>query len=164
MYAIQQVVYQPVTPLGALAAALLVPVIGYISGKLYDGLKTILPPFDKLPAIVHQIAAPLFGLLFGWVTAATGAALLTDIHGATAGWFGAVLNALVMAGLKRWEKAKAPADATVVLEASRKASASANLSPAKVGRTRRPALGSRPLGPEDYNTPGSVDRPTSPGT
>lgn len=117
---LQTTVYAPVTPLGALAAALLVPVIGYVSTKLYDGLKTILPQYDNLPSIIHQIAAPLFGLAFGWISAATGAELLTDIHGVSAGFFGAVLNVLMMAGIKRWEKAKEPTDATVALELSRK--------------------------------------------
>lgn len=113
------VIYQPVTPLGLLASALLVPVIGFISSKLYDGLKTIIPQYDRLPAIVHQVAAPLFGLLFGFLTASTGAALLTDVHGIDAGFIGALLNALAMAGIKRFEKSRNPVDATAVLENSR---------------------------------------------
>lgn len=109
----------PTSPLGALAYAVLLPVVAWIATKLYDGLKTIIPAYDKLPATVHMIAAPLFQAAFGWVASATGAAVLTDIHSADAGWIGAVLTALLAAGIKRYEKAKTANDATVVLEATR---------------------------------------------
>jgi hypothetical protein len=103
----------------ALAAAAVVA-SGYIAKLAYDGLKTIIPAFDKLPAFVHQIAAPLFGLAFGAITSATGAALLTDIHAIDAAWIGGILVTLVQAGFKRLEKAQHSRDTTVVLEATRK--------------------------------------------
>lgn len=107
------------TPLGALAFAVLLPVAAWISVKLYDGLKTVIPAYDKLPALVHQVAAPVFQFLFGMVTSATAAALLTDIHAVDAVWIGGVLNTLLAAGIKRYEKSKAPVDTTEVLDATR---------------------------------------------
>lgn len=109
----------PTSPVGALAYAILLPVVAWISAKIYDGLKTVIPPFDRMPALVHQIAAPVFGFLFGWLTTATGAALLSDVHAIDQTWVAGILNVLLMAGLKRWEKSRHPADATVVLETSR---------------------------------------------
>ncbi len=112
---------EALSPLGALAVAILSGVIGWLSSKAYDGLKTLLPMYDRLPAIVHQIAAPVFQFGFGWVSAATGAELLTDVHGVSAGWLGGLLNILLAAGIKRWEKSRQPADATAILESSRAA-------------------------------------------
>ncbi len=106
------------SPLGALALAALTPVVAWISVKLYDGLKTILPHFDRLPALVHQVAAPFVGLLFGWL-AGFGLGEVMDIHAIDAAWINSVLNMLLMAGIKRYEKSKEPADTTLVLEASR---------------------------------------------
>jgi hypothetical protein len=107
---------------GVLAALSAVGVVlaGYVSKIAYDGLKTIIPPFDRLPAIVHQVAAPLFGLVFGAISSGTGAALLTDIHAIDAAWIGGILVTLVQAGFKRLEKAQHSRDTTVVLEATRK--------------------------------------------
>jgi hypothetical protein len=176
---IQDVVYHPATPWGVLVMTILSGLIAWLSVKAYDGIKTIWPWWDKQPALYHQIAAPIFQFIFGAIGSVTGTTALTDVHSITSGWIGGLLTVLLAGGLKRWEKAKAPADATVVLEASRKASASANLSPAKVGRTRRPpAYGSGttsgiPMtgggsstasGGQSSGNPGSVDRPTSPGT
>ncbi len=107
------------SPFGALAYAILLPVAAWISAKLYDGFKTIIPMYDRLPALVHQVAAPVFQFLFGAVASGTGAALLTDIHAIDAAWIGGFLNALLAAGLKRYEKSRAPQDTTAVLEASR---------------------------------------------
>lgn len=115
------------TPLGALAYAALLPVAAWISAKLYDGIKTVIPAYDTLPALVHQVAAPLFTFLLGMVASATAASVLTDIHAIDAAWIGGIINVLLAAGIKRWEKSKAPADATAVLEASR---ASQPMSPA----------------------------------
>jgi hypothetical protein len=114
---------EPTTPVGALAYAALLPVVGWIAGKLYDGLKTVIPALDKAPAIVHQVLAPLLQFAFGWVSAATGAAVLTGLDAIDAGWIGGILTTLLAAGIKRWEKSKAPADATVVLENTRASSA-----------------------------------------
>lgn len=105
--------------LGGLALAVLLPVAAWISAKLYDGIKTIIPAYDKLPAIVHQVAAPAFQFLFGMVASATGAAVLTDIHAIDAAWVGGILNMLLAAGIKRWEKSKAPVDTTVVMNTTR---------------------------------------------
>jgi hypothetical protein len=170
---IQDVVYHPATPWGVLVMTVLSGVIAWLSVKAYDGIKTIWPWWDKQPALYHQIAAPIFQFIFGAIGSATGTTALTDVHSITSGWIGGLLTVLLAGGLKRWEKAKAPADATVVLEASRKASASANLSTAKVGRTRRPpAYGSGTAGfppatgsgGQSSGNPSGVDRPTSPGT
>jgi hypothetical protein len=98
----------------ALSAAAVVAA-GFIAKLAYDGLKTIIPAFDNLPALVHQIAAPLFGLLFGAISGATGAALLTDIHQIDAAWIGGILTALVQAGFKRLEKSREPRDTTETL-------------------------------------------------
>lgn len=110
---------EPTSPLGALAYAALLPVVGWISTKLYDGFKTIIPPLDKAPAVIHQVLAPLLQFGFGWVAAATGAAVLTGLDEVSAGWIGGILNTLLAAGIKRWEKAKQPSDTTIVLENSR---------------------------------------------
>jgi hypothetical protein len=109
----------PTSPVGALAYAALLPVVAWIATKLYDGLKTVFPFLDRAPALVHQVLAPLTQFAFGWVSAATGAERLTDLHGVTAGWTGGILTLLLAGGIKRWEKTKAPTDATVVLESSR---------------------------------------------
>jgi hypothetical protein len=102
---------------GLLAALSAVGVIiaGYVAKIAYDGLKTIIPQYDNLPALVHQIAAPIFGLLFGAISSGTGAALLTDIHEIDAAWIGGILVMLIQAGFKRLEKAKEPRDTTEVL-------------------------------------------------
>jgi hypothetical protein len=162
---IQDVVYHPATPWGVLVMTVLSGLIAWLSVKAYDGIKTIWPWWDKQPALYHQIAAPIFQFIFGAIGSATGTTALTDVHSITSGWIGGLLTVLLAGGLKRWEKAKAPADATVVLEASR-GNAFAPVGTAKPVR-RRPALGSSPLsGGSDTNDarPGSVDRPTSPGT
>ncbi len=109
------------SPLGGLALAVLLPVVAWITAKLYDGLKTIIPAFDRLPALVHQVAAPAFQFLLGMVASATGAAVLTDIHAIDAAWIGGLLNMLLAGGIKRWEKSREPADATAILEKSRAA-------------------------------------------
>lgn len=109
----------PTTALGILALTVAQAVIAWLSGKAYDGLKTIIPWWDERPAIYHQIAAPIFGLLFGFLTARLGIALITDLHGIDAAYVSAALTALVQAGIKRWEKSREPADATAVLLASR---------------------------------------------
>ncbi|MBA2432218.1 MAG: hypothetical protein H0V56_08895 [Chthoniobacterales bacterium] len=106
------------TPVGALALAALTPVVAWISSKAYDGLKTVLPLFDKLPALVHQVAAPLFGFVFGWL-AGLGMGEVLDIRAIDTAWINGGLNLLLMAGIKRWEKSRAPTDATITLEASR---------------------------------------------
>lgn len=110
----------PTSPVGALAYAALLPIVGWISSKLYDGLKTVIPALDRAPALVHQVLAPITQFLFGMVASATGAALLTDIHAVSAAWIGGILNLLLAAGIKRWEKSKHPTDTTVVLEQTRK--------------------------------------------
>ncbi len=110
-----------ISPVAAAALCLAVILSGFISKLAYDGLKTIIPPFDRLPATVHQIGAPFFGLLFGFVTSAVGAELWTGVSGVYAGWVGAVLTLLVQAGFKRLEKAQHPLDTTVTLEATRAA-------------------------------------------
>ncbi len=107
------------SPLGGLALAVLLPVVAWISSKLYDGVKTIIPQYDRLPALVHMIAAPVSQFLLGMVASATGAAVLTDIHAIDAAWIGGLLNMLLAAGIKRFEKAREPADATAILEKSR---------------------------------------------
>ena len=107
------------SPLAAAALASAMILSGFLAKLAYDGIKTIIPPYDKLPAIVHQVAAPVFGLLFGYISTATGAELLTDIHGINVGWIGAIFTALVQAGFKRLEKAHAPGDATIKVERSR---------------------------------------------
>ncbi len=109
------------SPLGGLALAVLLPVVAWITAKLYDGVKTIIPAYDRLPALVHQVAAPAFQFLLGMVASATGAAVLTDIHAIDAAWIGGLLNMLLAAGIKRFEKAREPADATAILEKSRAA-------------------------------------------
>ncbi len=106
------------SPLSALALAALTPLVAWISSKLYDGLKTIIPAYDNLPSLVHQIAAPLFGFVFGWL-AGFGMGEVMDLHAIDAAWINGGLNLLLMAGIKRWEKSRAPTDATIVLEASR---------------------------------------------
>ena len=106
------------SPLGALALAALTPLVAWISSKLYDGLKTVIPFYDALPALLHQIAAPLFGFVFGWL-AGFGMGEVMDIKAIDAAWINGGLNLLLMAGIKRWEKAKEPVDATIVLESSR---------------------------------------------
>jgi hypothetical protein len=100
--------------LGVLAAVGTI-VAGYVAKLAYDGLKTIIPAYDNLPAIVHQVAAPLFGFLFGAITSGTGAALLTDIHEIDIAWIGGILVTLIQAGFKRLEKSKEPRDTTEVL-------------------------------------------------
>lgn len=112
---------QATTPLGMVLAAAFAALNGWLSTKLYDGIKTVFPWWDSRPAIYHQIAAPLFQFGFGWLSAATGLELLTDISGINAGWIAGGLNLLVAAGIKRWEKSRAPTDTTEVLLASRKA-------------------------------------------
>lgn len=112
----------PSTSFGLLVAAVLAPVIPWLAGKSYDGLKTIFPFFDRLPAIVHQVLAPLFGVASGWLTASFGVAAFTDLHGVTPGLIGGVYTALAMAGIKRWEKSKHPMDATIAVAASRESS------------------------------------------
>lgn len=107
------------TALSTLLLAALQPVLGWLAEKLYDGLKTIIPWWDNQPALYHQIAAPFLQFAFGFLTNATAAAALTDIHAVDAGWIGGILVALVAAGVKRWEKSKDPVDATVTLAASR---------------------------------------------
>jgi hypothetical protein len=102
----------------ALAAAAVIAA-GYAAKLIYDGIKTTFPWYDRLPALVHQILAPIWGFLFGAVTSATGAELLTDIHAINAAWIGGILVTGIQAGFKRLEKAKNPTDATVALEASR---------------------------------------------
>ncbi len=109
------------SPLSGLALAVLLPVVAWVSSKLYDGVKTIIPAYDRLPALVHMIAAPVSQFLLGMVASATGAAVLTDIHVIDAAWIGGLLNMLLAAGLKRWEKSREPADATAILEKSRAA-------------------------------------------
>lgn len=113
---------EPTSPLGALAYAALLPVVSWIAAKLYDGLKTVIPPLDKAPAVVHQALAPIIQFAFGWVSAATGAAVLTGFDQVDAGWIGGILTFLLAAGIKRYEKARAPTDTTVVLEKSRASS------------------------------------------
>jgi hypothetical protein len=104
---------------GTLIMAALTPLIGWVSEKLYDGLKTILPAYDRLPAVVHQVMAPMIGFGLGWVTSHLGLAAVLGLEGVQADFFAGILNAGVMAGIKRWEKSKEPVDATVVLSASR---------------------------------------------
>ncbi len=106
------------SPLGALALAALTPVVAWISGKLYDGLKTVIPAYDRLPAVVHQVAAPIFGFVFGWL-AGFGMGEIMDITAIDAAWINGGLNLLLMAGIKRWEKSRQPVDATAVLATSR---------------------------------------------
>ncbi len=130
----------PTSPLGGLALALLLPVVAWVSAKLYDGIKTIIPAFDRLPALVHQVAAPAFQFLLGMVASATGAAVLTDIHAIDAAWIGGLLNMLLAAGIKRFEKSREPADATAILEKSR-------ASAPWTGGTSRSAGGSGTPGP-----------------
>lgn len=111
----------PTTAVGIMAMALAQAVIAWISGKAYDGLKTILPKYDTLPALVHQIVAPLWGLVFGFLTAKLGVTLVNDIYGIDAAYISAVLTALAQAGIFRWEKSRQPADVTQVLLANRAA-------------------------------------------
>jgi len=151
MLAIQDVDYTPITPLGILALAVAQAVISWLSAKLYDGLKTIIPQYDSLPSWIHQVAAPLLGFLFGFISTATGTELITDVHGISSGVIGGLLNALVMAGIKRWEKQSNPVDATMVLDQTR-LSSKATVNAKKLGRPRKPF------------TPDSVHRSTSPGT
>ncbi len=109
----------PTSPLGLLALTALLPVVAWLSAKLYDGIKTIIPAFDRAPALVHMVAAPVLQFLLGMVASATGAAALTDIHAIDAAWIGGIFNMLLAGGIKRWEKSRHPTDATVVLEKSR---------------------------------------------
>ena len=143
-------VAQATTVIGGLAVIAAQALNGWLSAKLYDGLKTIIPQYDKLPSLVHQIAAPVFGFAFGWLTAATGAELLTDIHAVNAGWIGGILNALAMAGVKRWEKSKEPVDATAVMEATRASQPGVYKGHTRQ-RTRRPADGLTGNGPNSDN-------------
>ena len=101
----------------ALAAALVLS--GYIAKIAYDGIKTILPFYDNLPAVIHQVAAPFLSLAFGYVSTATGAELLSDVHSISANWLGAIFTMLLSAGFKRLEKAQHPGDATLKVERSR---------------------------------------------
>lgn len=109
----------PDLSIASLVVAIVTPIIAALSTMGYDGLKTIIPPFDRAPALVHQVAAPVFGFLFGWLTTHLGVGLLTDIHQVGPEWVGAVLNAIFMAGFHRWQKARAPGNTTMKLEASR---------------------------------------------
>lgn len=87
-----------VTPL---AAAL----VGYVSKLLFDGLKQLLPPLDASSSIVKMIASTVFNGLIGFLAAhfAIGVALPGDLHSVTPEWLAAVLNALVAAGIYRFE-------------------------------------------------------------
>jgi hypothetical protein len=109
----------PDLSLASLVVAIVTPIIAALSTVGYDGLKTIIPPFDRAPAVVHQVAAPVFGFALGWLTTHLGVGLLTDIHQVGPEWIGAVLNAIFMAGLHRWQKARAPGDTTIKLAQSR---------------------------------------------
>lgn len=109
----------PAASLASLVVAIVTPIIAYLSTLAYDGIKTIVPFWDRQPALVHQVAAPLFGAAFGWLTTHLGVGLLTDIHQIGPEWVGAVLNALFMAGIKRWQKNASPGDATVKVARSR---------------------------------------------
>lgn len=99
--------------------AIVTPLVGWLSTIAYDGLKTVIPAYDRLPSLIHQIAAPLFGLAFGWLTTHLGVGLLTDIHAVGPEWIGALLNVLLMAGIKRWQKTRSPGDGTIKLEETR---------------------------------------------
>ena len=112
----------PVAPAGSLRTLVLLGITyasGVLSKKSYDGLKTIIPPFDKLPAKVHMVGAPLFGFAFGAVAAGLTAAQLLDVDGPAAPLLGGVVNALVMGGQFRLEKTKQPVDGTVAVESTR---------------------------------------------
>lgn len=109
----------PVTPLGLLAVAVLTPIVAYISKLGYDGIKTIWPWWDRQKALVHQVAAPLWSFGMGWLSAAAGVAALVDIHAIDDTWIAGLLNVLVTAGIKRWEKAQKPVDATAVMQTTR---------------------------------------------
>lgn len=113
-------VQDPTSPWGALILAMLIPILGWAATKIYDGIKTLLPFYDKLPAVVHQALAPLVGAALGWVTVHFSLVdQLTDVHDITASAINAILVALAQLGIFRWEKRKMPADATVILEQSR---------------------------------------------
>lgn len=110
---------EPASPLGKLALAVLTPLIAWGSAKLYDGLKTILPFYDKLPAPIHQALAPIFGFLIGFVAGHLHLTVVPDIGSIDQSWINGLVNALVMAGIFRAEKAKTKSDATVAVETSR---------------------------------------------
>lgn len=116
----------PDVPPGTLAAAIaiaLVPLLGWVSTKIYDGFKTIIPSYDKLPALVHQVAAPFIALALGWIAANTNVPVITDFTGVDTDWINGVLNGIVNAtvasGIFRKEKKAEPRDATTVLEGTR---------------------------------------------
>jgi hypothetical protein len=93
---------------------------GYVATFLYGGVKTILPFYDKLPAGVHQILAPLFAFVFGYfVVGKLGLNAIGDVHTAGYDWYLGAATTLMQGGIFRFFKRKAPVDATVALEASR---------------------------------------------
>lgn len=108
------------SPVAMAALLALLAFAGWLANRAYDGIKTIFPFFDHLSPVVHQVLAPLFALGFGAVTGATGAPLITNLHGVTGAWLGAVLVPLVQAGVFRADKKKMPVDATVVVADSRR--------------------------------------------
>ena len=106
---------------GALLYVALPGVAGLVATFLYGGVKTILPFYDRLDAKVHQILAPVFGFLFGYfVVGKLGLPAMGDVHAATMEWYLGATTSLGMAGIFRFFKRKAPVDATVALDASRK--------------------------------------------
>jgi hypothetical protein len=109
------------TTLGALLLAALPGISGALATLAYSGVKTILPPYDRLPAIVHQIAAPLFGFLFGYfLVTKLGLRPVDTLAGLDLEWWNASFTSLGMAGIFRYFKRSTPTDATIALEATRK--------------------------------------------
>jgi hypothetical protein len=107
------------SPVGLVLLSILPAVTGYVSTLLYGGIKTIIPVYDRLPSIVHQVAAPFFGLALGYVATFANVHPVADLTGIDQPWLDAVANAVAMAGVFRFFKRKDPTDATLALQVSR---------------------------------------------
>lgn len=110
---------QPTTQIGILILMVIAPITSWLGTKIYDGIKTAWPWWDRQSALIHQIAAPIVEWGLGWLSMALSLPILTDVHGITASWLAGGLLMLGAQGIKRWEKSKAPVDATQVLAQSR---------------------------------------------
>lgn len=112
------------SPLGAAALVAAGILLGYVSEKAYNGLKTILPWYDKLPSIVHQTLAPFVGLLLGFLATKFGLPTITDFASIDQPWIegllNGILNAAVMGGFFRDKKRETAAiDGTAAVENTR---------------------------------------------
>ena len=93
----------PETAVGKLIFAALIPVVGWVATKTYDGIKQLIPAYARWSPVIHAALAPLWAFALGFVASKLGLSPVSDLAGIDFAWVQGALTALTGLGIFRAE-------------------------------------------------------------